>query len=254
MRSISFNPNIEATRASGNGRRVVSRLRIALVDSDERIYAAVRDMVNGENWEIEWYPDGREAFECISRALPDVVVMDIAMPGFCGIDCAYKLRRHMPDLPVVMLTACADPQSIMASLMAGATGYLLKPASSEGLKEVIVRVTHGHSGLCDEAQVVLATSFSRPFASFQAKPFSGRQLQIMGCLIQTLTNKEISVRLGMTTNTVHVHLVQLFRKLRVHNRDEAVQKIFSLCIGIPCDNRRFPNDGEGRQVSMEYAI
>src|SRR6266567_3952159 len=84
------------------------RVHIALVDDDESVFAAINEMSRNEGWHLDHYPDGRSAMLRIPFNRPDVVLMDILMPGLSGIDCAKKLKCLAPDLPVVMLTASTD--------------------------------------------------------------------------------------------------------------------------------------------------
>jgi DNA-binding NarL/FixJ family response regulator len=164
--------------------------------------------------------------------------MDIRMPGLSGIECTQKIKCHAPNLPIIMLTAYSDFESIIYSLMAGAVGYLLKPVSLGQFKSTITRVRHGGTALCEEAQTALLTCVQRAFLVGAKSLYSQRELQIMACLIQNLSDKEISDRLNIAPNTVHVHLVHLFKLLAAHNRNEAVQKFFQGCIGDSCNRCR----------------
>jgi len=210
-------------------------VRIALVDDDEGVCAAVTQMAKNENWTLEYYPDGYQAVRCIPFTSPDVVLMDIRMPGLSGIECTQKLKCHTLILPIIMLTACSDFESIIYSLMAGAVGYLLKPLSLEQFKSAVTRVRHGGTALCEEAQTVLLNCFHRGVLVGTGSAYTRRELQIMTYLVQNLSDKEIGERLNIAPNTVHVHLVHLFKLLGVHNRNEAVQKFFRGCFGKSCD-------------------
>jgi len=223
--------------------RHARQLRIALADDDEGVRAAITEMAKSENWKVECYADGFQALQHIPRTAPDIVLMDIRMPGLSGIECTQKLKCHAPVLPIVMLTAYSDFDNIIYSLMAGAVGYLLKPISFEQFKAVISHVIRGGTALCEEAQTALLTCFHRAFAVGAKSALSRREQEIMACLIQDLSDKEISERLNIAPNTVHVHLVHLFKLLGVHNRNEGVQKFFEGCIAGSCRQchiARFP--------------
>ena len=209
-------------------------IRIALVDDDEGVCAAIQQMVRSENWTLECYSDGYQAMRHIPFAPPDIVLMDIRMPGLSGIECTQKLKCHAPVLPIIMLTAYSDFESIIFSLMAGAVGYLLKPIPADQFRGAISHVRHGGIALCEEAQAALLTCFHRTFSVGKRSQYTQRELQIMIYLAQNLSDKEIGERLNIAPNTIHVHLVHLFKLLRVHNRNEAVQKFFQDCIGKSC--------------------
>ena len=214
--------------------------RVALVDSDVSVHAAIKELVKDEKWALEYYPNGRQALRQIPFTQPDIVLMDVLMPGLSGMDCLHKLKCHKPDLSVVMLTACTDYDSIIFSLMAGATGYLLKPFSGQQLKETILRIIRGGTVLCEEAQNAMICCLNRAFLSASTKSLSKREMQILACLIQNMPDKEISEHLNISHHTVHVYLGRIFRCLNAHSRDEAVKKFFNLCFGNSCCHCRLP--------------
>lgn len=226
-----FNTTFSRTRLTVP--KSASSFRIALVDDDEGIYIAFREIAKNENWLLEYYSDGHQAIEHIPFSRPNVVLMDIAMPGFSGIDCTQKLKCCVPDLPVVMLTAWSNFENILFSLMAGASGYMLKPFSLEQLKKVVFDVGRGNPALCVEAQKAMLTCFRRVSAAASTVTLSKRELEVMVCLIQNLSDKEISERLKIAPNTVHVYLVRLFRLLGVHNRKEAIRQFFRSWLAQP---------------------
>jgi DNA-binding NarL/FixJ family response regulator len=206
------------------------------VDDHEGVCAAIKELAKSENWTMECYLDGYQAVQRIPSTHPDLVLMDIRMPGLSGIECTRKLKCLAPSVPIVMLTAYSDFENIVFSLIAGAIGFLLKPVSLEQFKDVVSRVMQGSTALCDEAQTALL-SFLRPAFLYGLRSVhSERELQIMTCLIQDMSDKEIANRLNIAPNTVHVHLVHLFRLFGVHNRGEAAHKFFEGCISDSCNN------------------
>jgi DNA-binding NarL/FixJ family response regulator len=221
-------------------------VRIALVDDDEGVCAAVTEMAKSEYWTLDYYSDGYQAVQRIPFTHPDIVLMDIRMPGLSGIECTQKLKCHVSFLPIIMLTAYSDFESIIYSLMAGAVGYLLKPVSLEQFRDAITHVRHGGTALCEEAQTALLTCVHRAFSVGTRSDYSQRELQIMACLVQNMSDKEISDQLNIAPNTVHVHLVHLFKLLGAHNRNEAVQKFFQGCIENTCNHCRLvpPRNGD----------
>ncbi|MBU6411493.1 MAG: response regulator transcription factor [Verrucomicrobia bacterium] len=228
-------PHVTTSRVSIKGSKGAdSHIRIALVDDDETICAVVQEMADIENWALDYYSDGHQAVTRIPPTRPDAVLMDIRMPGLTGIECMQQLKCHLSLLPVVMLTAYSDFESIILSLMAGAIGYLLKPFSLEEFKGAVSRAMCGGAALCNEAQIAALSFLRRSFMAASISLLSRRELQVMTCLIENLSDKEISQRLNIAPNTVHVHLVRLFKLLSVHNRDEAVQKFFRRGIGDSC--------------------
>jgi DNA-binding NarL/FixJ family response regulator len=221
----------------------ISRVRIAVVDCDESIYFGFKEMLEAKNWDFVFYTDGREAVQQIPVAKPDVVLMDILMPGLSGIDCIQKLKCHSPDLSVTVYTASSTFEDIVLSLMTGAGSYLLKPLSASELERAIMRVLHNGTVLCEEAQSAMLQCFHRAFETMPNSVFSRRELQIIMGLFQKFSDKEIATQLGIAPNTIHVHLVRLFRLLGVHDRNEAVQKFFRGCLGTSCCRCQFSTSG-----------
>jgi len=111
---------------------------------------------------------------------------------------------------------------------------LLKPVSLEDFRNTISRVVHGGTALCDEAQAILLSFIRRTFTHGTESIHSNRELQIMVCLAQRLSDKEIAERLNIAPNTVHVHLVHLFKLFGVHDRNEAARKFLEGCVHNSC--------------------
>ena len=217
--------------------------RIALVDHDLNVHAAIKEMVKDENWILEHYSDGGQALRQIPFTQPDLVLMEVLMPGLSGLDCLYKLKCHKPNMSVVMLTSCMEYDRIIFSLMAGAVGNLLKPVSAREQKATIPRIIRGGAALCEAAQIAMMGCFNRAFLSASTKSLSQREMQIMACLVQNMADKEISDRLGISHHTVHVYLVRIFKVLGAHSREEAIQRLFAQCFGNSCCHCRLPLSG-----------
>jgi DNA-binding NarL/FixJ family response regulator len=215
-------------------------VQIALVNNDESVNADVKKLARNENWAFQYYSDGRDGLQRISLTRPDIVLIDNRMPDLSGIDCIKKLKCLAPNVPVIILTACADFENIVFSLMAGANGYLIKPISEEHLKDAISRAVHGSVVLCEEAQAAMVLCLQRAFSQASSNALSDRELQIMAGLIQGMADKEISEHLRIAPNTTHVHLTRLFRRMGVHSRSDAIQKFFQLCIGTSCCHCSLP--------------
>jgi DNA-binding NarL/FixJ family response regulator len=137
--------------------RVVRRkerpLRITLVDDDEGVHLVVREMLADapKGWRVEKCLNGCEALDRIPAVPPDVVLMDIMMPGPSGIECTRRLRLAAPAVPVVMLTASPAASHIIESMAAGACGYILKPVAAQTLAQAIRQAANGAFPLCQRA-------------------------------------------------------------------------------------------------------
>jgi DNA-binding NarL/FixJ family response regulator len=202
-------------------------VRIALVDDEESMHQLVGNIFkkHAPGWVLESYPDCKKALKQIPQAPPHAVLMDISMPGGTGIECAKKLTTLLPDLPIVMLSAHVDPESLLNSMMAGSRGCLHKPATAHDIIQALKRAMEGSLGLCERAEKTMMEGFNILGKKFGSAELTTREEEIMGYLCQQKTDKEIAETLGIGSGTVHVHVSSIFKKLNVHTRAEAVRKI-----------------------------
>lgn len=170
--------------------------------------------------------DGREAIEVANRLKPDVVLMDIAMPGTNGIEATRRIKETSPSTSVLVLTAYDDEQYIYALLDAGAAGYLLKNVSGEELARSVYAVAEGESVL---HPAVAAKVFKRATRAADGHPDVGemdqlteRELAVLRLAASGLSNKMIASDLDLSARTIQVHLSNVFGKLGVASRTEAV--------------------------------
>jgi DNA-binding NarL/FixJ family response regulator len=156
---------------------------------------------------------------------PDVVLMDINLPGMNGVECVRRLKQSLPDTQVVMLTAYEDTDNIFNALAAGASGYLLKRTTSAELLAALREVMAGGSPMTAHIARKVVQSFQRPAAAAQpAENLSPREQEVLDLLAQGLIYKEIADRLGISYETVHTYIRRIYEKLQVRTRTEAVAK------------------------------
>jgi two-component system nitrate/nitrite response regulator NarL len=131
----------------------------------------------------------------------------------------------LPDVPELVISGCHDGTSVVQGCIAGADGWLVKPVSASELSRAIGSAAKGAPVLCEKAEKAVMNFLHRAGRFLSSRYLTLREQEIISCLAVELSDKEISERLGMEMNTVHVHLVHLFRKLSVHNRRQAVGKL-----------------------------
>lgn len=170
--------------------------------------------------------DGQQAIEKAASFRPDVVLLDLEMPGMDGVQVLEVLGRTHPDVAVIVFTAYDTDERIFEAVRAGARGYLLKGAPREQLFEAIRTVYSGGSLL----QPVVAHKLmqrvaqtSQPDAGLPQEALSQREMEVLVELAQGRTNKEIAARLVISERTVKFHVSAIFRKLGANNRTEAVK-------------------------------
>jgi DNA-binding NarL/FixJ family response regulator len=167
---------------------------------------------------------GKEALVEIPRHKPAVVLMDIHLPGESGIACTARLKEKMPELQVIMVTVYKDHDLIFQALRAGACGYLLKRAGREEILRGIAEVLVGGAPMTGEIARRVIEVFHRPAPAPEAAALSPRENEVLEFLSSGLSNKQIAVQLGISYETVCVHLRRVYEKLHVRSRTEAVIK------------------------------
>ncbi len=163
--------------------------------------------------------NGAEAVQLCAEVNPDVVVMDLVMPEVDGIEATRIIRRNHPQTQVVALTSFENDELVPAVLKAGAISYLLKNVSIDELAEGIRKAHQGQTTLSPEATQALIESVSRPAPQFD---LSDREREVLGLIVRGYNNREIGEQLYISRSTVKNHVSNIFSKLNVDNRSEAV--------------------------------
>jgi DNA-binding NarL/FixJ family response regulator len=177
------------------------------------------------------YADALAALKGIPANRPDVVLMDINMPGMLGTECVSRLKAITPTVPVLMLTVYDDNEQVFKSLMAGATGYLLKRTPKDKLLEAIREITSGGAPMSRTIARRVVQYFQdiehEPPMSRRApevKTLTDREEQVLGLLAKGYAYKEIADLLRISFETVRTHVRTIYDKLHVHSRTEATLK------------------------------
>ena len=166
-----------------------------------------------------------EALEQIPLCKPDVVLMDINLPGASGIECTARLKLQMPAMQVIMLTVYEDTTSIFSALKAGACGYLLKRSSPAEILEALTAVQTGGAPMTSEIARKIVMTFQTPApVAGDAATLSAREQEILKLLSKGMVSKEIADALAISYHTVRVHTKHIYEKLHVRSRAEAVIK------------------------------
>lgn len=167
-----------------------------------------------------------EALKKIDAFRPQVVLMDINLPGMSGIQATALIKQHLPEVQVIMVTVYRDHDQIFAALKAGASGYLLKRSTPEEVRQAIRDVKSGGAPMSAEIARRVVEAFHQPMKAKvdEDMKLSKRETEILEHLTKGLANKEIADRLDISVETVRVHLRRVYEKLHVHSRTEAAMK------------------------------
>lgn len=203
-------------------------IRVSIVEDHNELRGSWKNILDGaaDFTCISCYATAEAAVEGIPKVNPDVVLMDINLPGMSGIECTRILRSMIPKLQVLILTVYEDSDRIFEALEAGASGYLLKRTSPEELLHAIVEVRNGGSPMTSEVARKVVQSFRKPARSKAAEDakLTPREEEILKLLAQGYVTKEIADKLGITYFTTQTHLKNIYEKLHVRSRTEAVLK------------------------------
>lgn len=171
------------------------------------------------------YRNAEEALNQIPKAVPDVILMDINLPKMSGIECVRKLKPLVPSAQILMLTVYEDSDKIFNSLLAGASGYLLKRTPQAELFEAISEVHRGNSPMSGHiARKVVQYFNQRGSDESEIEKLSKREREVLEHLSQGIPYKEIADVLTLSIDTVRMHIKGIYGKLHVHSRGEAVAK------------------------------
>lgn len=205
-------------------------IRVLIVDDHSVVRQGLR-MFLGSDPELEVVGEARDGAEAISltrQLQPDVVLMDLLMPGMDGIAATRVIRRDLPDAEVVALTSVLEDVAVIDAMRAGAIGYLLKDTDAHELRRAIKAAAVGQVQLSPQAAARLLREVRTPEKS--AEPLTGREIEVLRLLAQGKSNKEIAGTLNIAEQTTKTHVSHILDKLGVPSRTQAA--LYAIRIGL----------------------
>jgi NarL family two-component system response regulator LiaR len=198
-------------------------IRILLVDDHAVVRSGLSKflMVNKDLELVGEAGDGAEAVTMVSLHKPDVVLMDLMMPGVDGITATREIHQKYPQVKIIALTSFSEQNMVQGALQAGASGYLQKNVTATELANAIRSAHAGRMTLSPEAAQVLAQSVTQPH--LPGNELTERERDVLKCMVEGLNNNEIAERLIVSLGTVKFHISNIFQKLGVDSRVEAVK-------------------------------
>ncbi len=213
-------------------------IRVVLVDDHRLFRAGLRALL--ERWGFQVVgeaDDGAAARDLVRQTRPDVVLMDLRMPGLSGLAATRLLKAEFPELPVVILTASEEEDDLFEAVKSGAQGYLLKSDPPETVATLVEAAARGEAALTPHLALRIPQELSQQTkttpapARSPARPapaedlvelLTAREREVLELLVQGATNKEIARRLVVSENTVKYHLKNILGKLHLQNRAQVV--------------------------------
>ncbi|MGB4851774.1 MAG: response regulator transcription factor [Ignavibacteria bacterium] len=197
-------------------------IKVSIVEDDKLILEAIRDLIvetDGFNCS-GFYGDCESAIEDMKNNRPDVMLMDIELPGISGIEGVKKIKELYPKTDIIMLTVHEDLSLVFQALTAGACGYLDKSASEEKIIESIKEISDGGAPMSYKIAKLVVSSFQKKPESVLTK----REFDVLDQLCKGQSYKEIAYKLFISVGTVRHHIKNIYFKLHVHSKSEAVAK------------------------------
>jgi DNA-binding NarL/FixJ family response regulator len=202
-------------------------IRVSIVEDNDQLRGTLARLIaRAEGFEcLTHYATAEAALEGLPKDRPQVVLMDINLPGLNGVECVRRLKQIAPEISAVMLTAYEDTENIFNALAAGAHGYLLKRAPRAELLEAIREVHRGGSPMTTHIARKVVQSFQRVQPAPQpGETLSAREQEVLDHLSHGFLYKEIADKMGISYETVHTYIRRIYEKLQVRTRTEAVAK------------------------------
>ncbi len=204
-------------------------ISISIVEDNDKLRGTLAKVIgraDGFRFATD-YANAEEAIADLPKVRPDVVLMDINLPGMNGVECVRKLKTLLPQTQVMMLTVYEDTENIFKALAAGANGYMLKRTPTKDLIEAIREMQRGGSPMTTHIARLVVQSFQKsaaPSSGGSLSELSEREQQVLDLLAQGLIYKEIAEKLNIGYETVHTYIRRIYEKLQVRTRTEAVAK------------------------------
>jgi NarL family two-component system response regulator LiaR len=201
----------------------MTTIRILLVDDHAVVRSGLSKflMVNKDLELVAEASDGAEAVQMAGLHKPDVILMDLMMPGMDGITATREIHQKYPQIRIIALTSFSEQNMVQGALQAGAYGYLQKNVTAADLGNAIRSAYAGRITLSPEALQVLANAGAQPH--IQGNELTGRERDVLKGMVAGLNNNEIAEKLFISLGTVKFHISNIFQKLGVDSRVEAVK-------------------------------
>ena len=202
-------------------------INVAVVEDDVRVRGSLARLIDSAKGFccVSQHPTAENALTELPVTKPDVVIMDVNLPGMNGVECVRRLKELLPETQVVMLTVYENTNIIFSALSAGASGYLLKQSSPEQLIDAIRDVHAGGSPMTSHIARKVVASFQEVIDPVhEYEKLSLREQEVLDYLARGFLYREIAEKLNISYTTVHTHIRHIYEKLHVRSRTQAVAK------------------------------
>lgn len=202
-------------------------IKIAIVEDNQSTRESLEAVINlsAEYRCVCTCASGEEALNELPHHQPEIVLMDINLPGISGVKCVAQLKVLLPKVRVIMITVYRDPEIIFGALRAGASGYLLKRSKPDEVLNAIREVREGGAPMTGEiASQVIAYFQSQTVVDDEVEKLTAREREVLEFLAKGYSNKEIAAQLSVSVAAIRFHLTHIYQKLHVQSRTQAISK------------------------------
>jgi two-component system NarL family response regulator len=200
-------------------------MRLAIVEDDPLLLESLKLLLSGETGitVAAAFRSAEEALQALKTIRPDVMLVDLGLPGMSGVELIKKIKEETPGSEIMAHTVFEDRENVFSAIKAGASGYILKGSSPREIVEAIHELHKGGAPMSPKIARKVIHEFQDEGIGEQSV-LSLRETEIVKCIEEGLTYKEISYKLGVSHHTVHTHIKRIYEKLQAKNRAEALSK------------------------------
>ena len=205
----------------------LSMITVAIIEDDREVRQAFCEYISGQdNFVCNLAADSVESFlnKLFAENLPDIILMDIGLPGMSGISGIKILKERYPDIDIVMLTVHNDPHKIFQSLCAGASGYLLKTTPFKEITKLLIELYSGGAPMSPQIARKVIEYFHPEKKSQTKSPLTNKENEIIMDLVDGLSYKIIADKQNISIETVRSHIKHIYSKLHVHSKADVIRK------------------------------
>ncbi len=199
-------------------------MRLVIVEDDPLLLESLKMLLGGETGIMVSgaFRSAEEALSALKQSAPEVMLADLGLPGMSGIELIRKVKEDMPGIEIMAHTVFEDRENVFSAIKAGASGYILKGSSPREIIEAIYDLNKGGAPMSPKiARKVIHEFQDEALGEFV---MTLREKEIVKCIEEGLTYKEISRRLGISHHTVHTHIKRIYEKLQAKNRSEVLSR------------------------------
>ncbi len=201
---------------------VKNKISVAIIEDDKTIREGYSYLINSNpNYQvIKTYSNAEEALSDLPEAKPDVILLDIELPGINGIDAIPKIKNILPKVYIIMLTVYDNEDTVFKALVKGASGYLTKNSNTEKITDAIQEVIDGGAPMTMNIAKIVIKSFHKN----QNTPLTKRETEILEQIANGKSRSKIAKEMFIDLETVKSHLKNIYSKLNVHSREDAIKE------------------------------